>query len=152
MPPYIGPTLHCPTPYLPHTADLPYATLHGWPTLHWWHPYADDLAHTNNLPNSKDLLNSEFLQVISGCDPLCTFPEPSGEITNPAGFKEVRDFLKKVQVICDTANAQKQGAADVAAALADVKPRVHVFVSSPDLILIFCYAHMHLAPARLQDH
>jgi hypothetical protein len=48
-------------------------------------------------------------------------------VTDPAGFKEVRDYLKKVQVIRDAAEAQKQGAADVAAALADVKPKVRAF-------------------------
>jgi len=58
-------------------------------------------------------------------------------IPDPAGFKEVREYLKKVQVICDAANAQKQGAADIAAALADVKPKVCVFISSPDFIFYF---------------
>jgi len=42
-------------------------------------------------------------------------------ITDPTGFKEVREYLKKVQVICDAVDAQKHGAADIAAALADVK-------------------------------
>ena len=46
---------------------------------------------------------------------------------DPAGFKEVRDYLYKVQVIRDAATAQKKGAADVAAALADVKPKVRLF-------------------------
>jgi len=58
MLPYVGPTLWCPTPL-----------------------YVGDLPYTNNLPNSKYILNSEFLvclQVISSCDPLCTFAEPSG--------------------------------------------------------------------------
>jgi len=56
-------------------------------------------------------------------------------ITDPTGFKEVREYLKKVQVICDAVDAQKQGAADVATALADVKPKVHILISPPDLIM-----------------
>jgi hypothetical protein len=54
-------------------------------------------------------------------------------ITDPAGFKEVREFLKKVQVIRDAADAQKKGAADVAAALADVKPKVRALIISQHL-------------------
>jgi len=55
-------------------------------------------------------------------------------ITDPTGFKEVREYLKRVQVIVD---AQKQGTADIAAALADVKPKVRVLISPPDLIFDF---------------
>ncbi|EDQ98944.1 uncharacterized protein LACBIDRAFT_318469 [Laccaria bicolor S238N-H82] len=44
-------------------------------------------------------------------------------VTNPVGFNIVRDFCKKVQLICDATNAQKHGAADVAAVLLDVKPK-----------------------------
>ncbi|EDR08410.1 uncharacterized protein LACBIDRAFT_297036 [Laccaria bicolor S238N-H82] len=44
-------------------------------------------------------------------------------VTAPVGFNVCRDFCKKVQIIRDAGNAQKRGAADVAAALADVKPK-----------------------------
>ena len=45
-------------------------------------------------------------------------------VTDPAGFKEVREYLKKVQVLRDNAKAQQRGGADVAAVLAEVKPKV----------------------------
>jgi len=51
-------------------------------------------------------------------------------ITDPTSFKEVRDFCKKVQLIQDTTDAQKRGTADITTALADVKPKVHVFISN----------------------
>jgi len=70
-------------------------------------------------------------------------------ITDPTGFKEVREYLKKVQVICDAVDAQKQGAADVAAALADVKPKVCVFISSPDLIFNFSLCTYTSSPSML---
>ncbi|EDQ99351.1 uncharacterized protein LACBIDRAFT_335112 [Laccaria bicolor S238N-H82] len=44
-------------------------------------------------------------------------------VTAPVGFNVCRDFCKKVQIIRDAGNAQKRGAADIAAALADVKPK-----------------------------
>ncbi|EDQ98992.1 uncharacterized protein LACBIDRAFT_335458 [Laccaria bicolor S238N-H82] len=44
-------------------------------------------------------------------------------VTDPPGFNIIRDFCKKVQLIRDATNAQKRGAADVAAALLDVKPK-----------------------------
>jgi len=49
-----------------------------------------------------------------------------------------------IQVICDAVDAQKQGAADVAAALADVKPKVCILISSPDLIFNFFVMHIHI--------
>lgn len=52
-----------------------------------------------------------------------------GNVSDPPGFKEVREYCKKVQIIRDTADAQKQGAAEVAAALAAVKPKVRPSVS-----------------------
>src|ERR1700749_648513 len=45
-------------------------------------------------------------------------------ITDPPGFKDVREFCRKVQFLRDNADAQKRGAADIAAALAEVKPKV----------------------------
>jgi len=75
-------------------------------------------------------------------------------ITDPTGFKEVREYLKKVQVIRDAIDAQKQGAADVAAALADVKPKVRVLISSPDLIFnlsLRTYTSSPSALARLSN-
>jgi len=70
-------------------------------------------------------------------------------ITDPTGFKEVREYLKKVQVIRDTVKAQKQGAADVTAALADVKPKVRVFISPPDLIFNFSLCTYTSSPSVL---
>jgi len=70
-------------------------------------------------------------------------------ITDPTGFKEVREYLKKVQVICDAVDAQKQGAADVAAALADVKPKVCVLISPPDLIFNFSLCTYTSSPSAL---
>jgi len=70
-------------------------------------------------------------------------------ITDPTGFKEVREYLKKVQVICDAVDAQKQGAADVAAALADVKPKVRVLISPPDLIFNFSLCTYTSSPSVL---
>ena len=62
-------------PTLPYMGDLPYAALCRTCLTPVTYPNA------NNLPNPKDLLNSEFLvclQIISGCDPLHTFAELSG--------------------------------------------------------------------------
>jgi len=70
-------------------------------------------------------------------------------ITDPTGFKEVRKYLKKVQVICDAVNAQKQGTADVATALADVKPKVRVLISPPDSIFNFSLCTYTSSPSAL---
>jgi len=70
-------------------------------------------------------------------------------ITDPTGFKEVREYLKKVQVICDAVDAQKQGTADVATALADVKPKVRVLISPPDLIFNFSLCTHTSSPSVL---
>jgi len=70
-------------------------------------------------------------------------------ITDPTGFKEVREYLKKVQVIRDAVDAQKHSAADVAAALADVKPKVCVLISSPDLIFNFSLHTYTSSPSAL---
>jgi len=70
-------------------------------------------------------------------------------ITDPTGFKEVREYLKKVQVIRDTVDTQKQGTADVAAALADVKPKVRVLISPPDLIFNFSLCTYTSSPSAL---
>ena len=56
-------------------------------------------------------------------------------VTDPVGFNVVRDFCKKVQVIREASEAQKRGAADVAAALADVKPKVRLILSVSHLFL-----------------
>jgi len=84
-PPYVRPTLHRPV------SDLPYTTLHQtcpMPVTYSMLPYARPtlccpmwvtVPYTNNLPNSKDLLNSKFLVclwVISGCDPSAPLLNP----------------------------------------------------------------------------
>ena len=83
MSPYVGPTLHQTYP----TSDLPYTNLHWtYPTLPYVRPTLQcptpDLSYAGDLPYANlHLLNSKFLvclQVISGCNPLCTFAEPSG--------------------------------------------------------------------------
>ena len=70
------------------------------------------------------------------CQEYNALNDANKSITNPPGFKDIREFCRKVQFVRDSADAQKCGAADVAAALAEVKPNVCFIFSSLHLFLI----------------
>ena len=89
------------------------------------------------------------------CQEYKTLNNSDNTITDPPRLKDVREFLQKDQLIHDTTDTQKHGAAEVAAVLSEVKPKVCQFFSCIvqfSFMSCFYLVHTHSASVHLQDH